>query len=666
MKISHNWLIACFLLCFALTGVTLAQQQERDLNKEEKLRQQLQKIAPKAVNGFKAATNALDEKNYEESARLYNEVLAQAPNFEPALRRLGFALIGIGKRDEGLKMSQKALALNRSSDNLFSYALALTERGVNNYQPTETELEQALALSKEAMQKDTENDSDYAIAVADFALSLNREQDFRDASRFLAEKYPDLIATHYFNSIRLANDGNFAAAEAEIRKAESLGLPPEAAQEILSGIERAKRGEYQSGNAPNNSFIGDFRFGAYFYYGLYLVGTWALGLLTLFVAGKILSVKTLRSIENSDPNDITGGGQEGLRKIYKNVITIAGIYYYLSQPVVMLLVVVAVLGTIMFFLWLGWIPVKLLLILVLVGAVTIFYMIKSLLVRNKTDDPGRALREDEAPQLWALTRDVAKAINTRPVDEIRLTPGSELAVYERGSIRMKMQDKAERILIIGVATLNDFSQNAFRAVLAHEYGHFSNRDTAGGAVALRVENDIIRLAEAMAQNGTATVYNIAFQFLRVYHFLFRRITHGATRLQEILADRVAVHQYGADAFREGLTHVVRRGVEFNHLAAKEINAAYNSNRSLQNLYEMTEQDETVRKNLEQEFNEAINSLTTEDDTHPSPQDRFKLANQIKSKESLPINGMVWDLFKDRESLTKEMNQMLETIVRANL
>jgi Zn-dependent protease with chaperone function len=516
------------------------------------------------------------------------------------------------------------------------------------------------------MQKDTENDSDYAIAVADFALSLNRDQDFREASRFLADKYPDLIATHYFNSIRLANDGNFTAAETEIRKAESLGLPHEAAQEILSGIERAKRGEYQSGNVSSNSFIGDYWFGAYFYYGLYLVGAWALGLLSLFVAGKILSAKTLRSIENSDPNDITGGGQEGLRKIYKNVITVAGIYYYLSQPVVMLLVAVAVLGTIMFFLWIGWIPVKWLLILVIVGAVTIFYMIKSLFARNKTDDPGRALREDEAPELWALTRDVAKAINTRPVDEIRLTPGSELAVYERGSIRMKMQDKAERILIIGVATLNDFSQNAFRAVLAHEYGHFSNRDTAGGAVALRVENDIIRLAEAMAQNGTATVYNIAFQFLRVYHFLFRRITHGATRLQEILADRVAVHQYGAEAFREGLTHVVRRGVEFNHLAMKEINAAYNSNRSLQNLYEMTEQDETVRKNLEQEFNEAINSLTTEDDTHPSPQDRFKLANQIKSKETLPINGMVWDLFKDRESVTKEMNQMLEAVVLSNL
>ena len=80
-------------------------------------------------------------------------------------------------------------------------------------------------------------------------------------------------------------------------------------------------------------------------------------------------------------------------------------------------------------------------------------------------------------------RNVAAAINTRPVNEIRVTHGTELAVYERGGMRVKMQDKAERILIVGVATLNGFSQNAFRAVLAHEYGHFSNRDTAGGDIA---------------------------------------------------------------------------------------------------------------------------------------------------------------------------------------
>ena len=188
---------------------------------------------------------------------------------------------------------------------------------------------------------------------------------------------------------------------------------------------------------------------------------------------------------------------------------------------------------------------------------------------------------------------MAGAVGTRPVDEIRVTPGTDLAVYERGKSADKRQDKATRILILGVGVLNGFTRNAFRAVLAHEYGHFSHRDTAGGEVALRVNKDMVTFAYAMAAAGQAVWYNLAFQFLRAYHFIFRRITHGATRLQEILADRVAVYLYGARAFEEGLTHVIYRDVEFNHLAVREINAANAGRRALQNIYELPEAKGTM-------------------------------------------------------------------------
>jgi Zn-dependent protease with chaperone function len=227
-----------------------------------------------------------------------------------------------------------------------------------------------------------------------------------------------------------------------------------------------------------------------------------------------------------------------------------------------------------------------------------------------------------------------------------------------------MQDKSHRILILGAGALNGFNQNAFRAVLAHEYGHFSNRDTAGGDVALRVNADMMRFAEAMYKSGNATYFNIAFQFLRLYHFLFRRITHGATRLQEILADRVAIYQYGQEAFKEGLTHVIRREVEFNHVASKELNDAISANRAVQNLYELPpEQDEKTNKSLEEAFNEILSRETTEDDTHPSPKDRFALASRINAKMQPPASGMVWDLFANRESLTKEMSELVEKNVQ---
>jgi hypothetical protein len=83
---------------------------------------------------------------------------------------------------------------------------------------------------------------------------------------------------------------------------------------------------------------------------------------------------------------------------------------------------------------------------------------------------------------------------------------------------------------------------------------------------------MMNFAIALACSRQAVPWNVAFQFLRFYHFLFRRISHGATRLQEVLADRAAAGLYGAQAFEEGLRHVVRRQVEFRNVALNEVRA----------------------------------------------------------------------------------------------
>src|SRR6185369_8712579 len=255
------------------------------------------------------------------------------------------------------------------------------------------------------------------------------------------------------------------------------------------------------------------------------------------------------------------------------------------------------------FLMLGRIPIKLIAVLVIGGLVTIYSLVRSLFIKVDSADPGRCLKYEEAPGLWDLTRAMAATLNTRPVDEIRITPGTELCVYEKGTWRERSQDKAQRVMRLGVGVLNDFKQNGFRAVLAHEYGHFTHRDTAGGDIALRVNNDMMKFAHAMITTGQANWWNIAFQFLRVYHFIFRRISHGATRLQEVLADRVAALKYGAKAFEDGLTHVVRKGAEFQALATREINASAAAQRRLQNLYELTGDDNPdIRESAEMELN----------------------------------------------------------------
>ena len=630
-------------MLFLFPAAVYGQQTTRDSKKEQVICDKLAVAAPAAADTFQRATVAMDKRDYQQAAPLYREVLKQAPEFTPAMRRLGFSLVGLGQRDDALVLLENAVRIERSPENLISLAEVLAYPSENK-QGTPEQKERALSLAKEATALyPNSDDPSYAMLMAQLALDTKNEADFRQVTDLLVRKYPNQMVTHYCNAIRLAMDESWIGADDEIIQAGRMGLSAQTVQGFLdSGIHtRAMAWRWS-------------------YRVSYLLAAWVCGLFILFVAGKVFSKLTLRFIENADLNFNVSHSEMVLRHYYRMLITVAGTYYYVSIPFVMFLVL-AVTGAIVYgFLALGHIPIKLVAILVIGAIVTVYKMVHSLFVRVSSAEPGRSMSPDEAPGLWNLTREVAEKLETRPLDAIRVVPGTEMAVYERGSYRDRRKGMGQRTLIMGLGLLPGFDQNPFRAVLAHEYGHLSHRDTAGGDVALRVNQDMMKFGYAMAHAGQAVWWNIAFQFLRLYHFLFRRISHGATRLQEVLADRASARLYGAGPFEEGLRHVVRRQIEFQHLANTEIQAAVTSNRGLRNLYTIEVPSD---KTLEERVDSAINRQTSEDDTHPSPTDRFRLVNRIACPVQPGPSGPMWDLFADRDAITKEMSQQVESRVK---
>jgi tetratricopeptide (TPR) repeat protein len=627
------------LLLLILSGSIAYAQQRRDMAKEKAIWAELETSAPQSVADFKAATEAMDARDYDKAVELFLKVHQQAPKFDAALRRLGGSLVDTGKTEDGFRFLREALAIRRSPENLISLALSLAYPA--GKQGLKTQKQEAYELLREA-NRSAPADADVLVLQAQLAMDLDRIDDFRRTTGQLVANHPELMATHFFNAILAAYDEKWITAEEEIKVAQSLGLAPEVAQRFLDSGVKTRATVWH-----------------YVIYSLYLIGAWVLGLTALFLVGKLMSWKTLTSVEAANPNGPTSTSELTLRKFYRQLINFAGFYYYISLPVVIFLVIIVAASITYAFLMLGRIPIKLIAVLVIGGLVTIFSLVRSLFIKIESGDPGRCLKYDEAPGLWELTRAVAATLNTRPVDEIRITPGTELCVYEKGTLRERSQDKAQRVMILGIGILNDFKQNGFRAVLAHEYGHFTHRDTAGGDIAIRVNNDMMKFAHAMIASGQANWWNVAFQFLRIYHFIFRRISHGATRLQEVLADRVAALRYGPLAFEEGLTHVVGKSVEFHHLAVKEIEDSVAVRRALQNLYELRLEQNS---DLQQQIEKSMNRETSEDDTHPSPNDRFRLTRRITGANELPATGMVWDWFKNREALTNEMTSLIQSEV----
>lgn len=238
------------------------------------------------------------------------------------------------------------------------------------------------------------------------------------------------MATHYYNAVLLAMDGSWIRAESEIKRAEQMGLPPEAVKEFLESGVHSRAVAWR-----------------WAYYSLYVVAVWACGLFLLFATGKLFSRLMLSFIEKSDPNSQSSTAQTFLRRSYRSLIAIAGSFYYISIPIVIFLVL-AVTGSILYgFLVIGRIPIKLAIILVVGAIVTVFMMVRSLFIKVKSEDPGRSLALEEAPGLWQLTVDVAHDMKTRPVQEIRIVPGTELFVYERGSRREREKDLGQRVLV---------------------------------------------------------------------------------------------------------------------------------------------------------------------------------------------------------------------------
>jgi Zn-dependent protease with chaperone function len=336
-----------------------------------------------------------------------------------------------------------------------------------------------------------------------------------------------------------------------------------------------------------------------------------------------------------------------------------------SLPLVALSVVLAGGGILYAIFSLGRIPVKLVLLVVIVVLVTLWSMLKSLLVRGTDEDPGQRLDLRAHPRLRSLLGDVARRVGTRPVDNVYLTPGTELAVMERGGMGKHLRGQAERCLILGVGVLEGLKIGPLKAVLAHEYGHFSNRDTAGGGFALAVRRSLITMAQSLGQAGAAAWYNPAWIFLNLFYRVFLRISQGASRLQEILADRWAAFTYGSKSFEEGLRHVIEQSVRFDVRAGATLQDM--AVHGVSNLYQHQPERPAAEAEIEKAVREALNRPASPYDSHPSPTERSRWVRALGARgaaQSADDVNEAWSLFQDRAAIEESMTRHVQAMMQA--
>jgi Zn-dependent protease with chaperone function len=164
---------------------------------------------------------------------------------------------------------------------------------------------------------------------------------------------------------------------------------------------------------------------------------------------------------------------------------------------------------------------------------------RSVLTRSEPPALGVPVTEQQAPELWSLVRELAKAVETRPPDEIRLFHEANAAVWEE--TRLTGLRVGRRCLYLGVPLLNAYSVAQVRAVLAHELGHYSLRHTPLAAVVYRGG---VAMIHTIIQAGPRSPFGMVLSGYAALYFL---VALSVMRRTELAADRAAVRVAGRKA-----------------------------------------------------------------------------------------------------------------------
>jgi len=638
--------LAVLTVLAAFASPAAAQQKPgRDQQAEQVIYNRLAAINPAAVPPFKIGTEAMDAGDLQAAQINFEQVLFLAPGFPDALRRLSYVEQRLGNLSKAELLARQALQVDPSPVNQDAMALVLIATN------DKSRLSEAMTLARAAVAAEPDVYYNYYVLMS-VAAAADDYDTMRQSSRDLLKLDPVDPTGHYISGIVAAHNGKFEQAEKDLLMAEEFGYPRDMVEELLNG---GVRTQANLARTLRWSGIG--------------LGGWLGGLLLLFLIGLLLSRLTLKAVDR----EIASGSfalspvEAFVRRVYRVIIAITSGYFYISIPILILIITALVGGIIYITLSAGQLFLRLALFVVIAGIYTLAAVVRSLFVRVKNEDPGRPVTPEEMPELWALVREVAQRLNTRPVDAIFLTPGVEIGVFERGTVpstvlRTMLRDQGQRYLILGMGALSGLTQGQLRAILAHEYGHFNNRDTAGGNLVSLVRRSLYSIARNLAHAGLATWYNPAWWFVNIYNRIFLRITLGASRLQEILADRFAALAYGAHNLAGGLEQLIRQNLTFAFQVDAEVKQAAAQHRSLHNLYALPPVEDA--NGLEKALAENMSRQSSAYDSHPAPHNRLALIERIKAEDTAQDDPRpAWDLIGHASQFQEEATTQLEKNLR---
>lgn len=334
--------------------------------------------------------------------------------------------------------------------------------------------------------------------------------------------------------------------------------------------------------------------------------------------------------------------------------------------------------------------------LLLLGILQAVFIILFLFSRHKTTIPYRTvITEKEQPVLFDFIYKLVKQTKAPLPKKVYLVPDVNAVVFHSPGI-MGLFSDAEKNLVIGLGMVNSLNVSEFKMVLAHEFGHFSQRSMK---LVLHVytinriiynilyENKSWRNAIIWLSNRglLAALLSRVFVLLAAgLHFLFRQMHElinrqymRLSREMEFNADEVALSICGTDTAISAMRRAEMSNACFQQLLPR-VTAWARQQRFIRNIYEAhsmlikyhAKQHSTPldHQQLPQydddQFGTTVRSQVQFRDqwaSHPTQEEREQryIAAGIPGKK---ITQSAWTLFHDAETLQEQMSRQIYQVL----
>jgi Zn-dependent protease with chaperone function len=199
------------------------------------------------------------------------------------------------------------------------------------------------------------------------------------------------------------------------------------------------------------------------------------------------------------------------------------------------------------------------------------FLVKGLFKQQKADNPSHVeIQEKEQPQLFQFIRRLCRETRAPFPKRVYLSPELNAAVFYNTSI-LSLFLPTRKNLLIGLGLVNVVNLSEFKAVLAHEFGHFSQSSMKLGSyvyTANRILADLVfardwldeLVAQAQRSDHRVAIFAwlltaVIWVLRKLLDVIFRVINFlnsALSRQMEFNADLVAVSVTGSDALPRSL------------------------------------------------------------------------------------------------------------------